>query len=236
MISNQTATALCGDRMIGMNMTKQTCWLAALALPLVVGPVWCLMWSSQHHWLGTLAGLVLLAVLATCTVTDLRGHRIFNWVTYSAFLWAILINIAASAWPSAPPEWLGGVGIGQSLIGAAMCFVITLAGYHMSGRGAGDVKLAAAIGALLGVQDGVFAVAYSYIVAAIAIIIWSTWVNGPLAIVKAGLRTVGSWVGPLWPFQPSSTDTELLLRPIPLGPYFAIGTLLVVLELVPVWK
>jgi hypothetical protein len=54
--------------------------------------------------------------------------------------------------------------------------------------------------------------------------------------VKAGLRTIGSWVGPLWPFQPSSTDTELLLQPIPLGPYFAIGTLLVVLELVPIWK
>ena len=78
-----------------MTMTKQTCWFAALALPLVVGPVWCLVWSSQHHWLGTLAGLVLLAVLATCTVTDVRSHRIYNWATYSAFLWAILINVAA---------------------------------------------------------------------------------------------------------------------------------------------
>ena len=106
----------------------------------------------------------------------------------------------------------------------------------MSGRGAGDVKLAAVIGALLGVQHGVFAVAYSYIVAAVAIIVWSTWVNGPLAIVKAAVRTIGKVLGPLWPFPPSSTDTELLLRPIPLGPYFAIGTLLVVLELVPLWN
>ena len=78
--------------------------------------------------------------------------------------------------------------------------------------------------------------AYSYIVAAVAIIMWSTWANGPLAIVKACIRSIGNLFGPLWPFPPSSSDTALLVRPIPLGPYFAIGTLLVVLELVPVWK
>ena len=61
-----------------------------------------------------------------------------------------------------------------------MCFLITLFGYDLSGGGAGDVKLAAVIGALLGVHDGVFAVAYSYVVAAIAIIAWSTYNNGPL--------------------------------------------------------
>jgi prepilin peptidase CpaA len=193
--------------------------------------------------------LVLLAVLAACTVTDVQSHRIYNWATYSAFLWALVINIVATAWPGGSeiiasvtskaatvgPKMLGGVGIGQSFGGAALCFVITLAGYHMSGRGAGDVKLAAVLGALLGVHHGVFAVAYSYIVAAAAIIVWSTWVNGPLAIVKACLRSIGNLLGPLWPFPPSSSDTALLVRPIPLGPYFAIGTLLVVLELVPTW-
>lgn len=250
MIYLQTATASRGNRMFAPMMTKRNCWAAALALPLVVGPVWCLAWSSHGHWLGTLAGLVLLVVLGTSTVTDLRSHRIYNWATYSAFLWAILINVAASLWPTSGetlvsaavgatavgPNWLGGVGIGQSLAGAALCFLITFAGYHMSGRGAGDVKLGAALGALLGIEYGVFAVAYSYIVAAVAIIIWSTWVNGPLAIVKAGLRSIGRFAGPLWPFPPSSSDTELLLRPVPLGPYFAIGTLLVVLELVPIWQ
>ena len=29
-------------------------------------------------------------------------------------------------------------------------------------------------------------------------------------------------------------DIRILLKPVPLGPYFAIGTLLVVLEIVPV--
>jgi Flp pilus assembly protein protease CpaA len=235
MIAYQTNTIIHGDRTPAMTITKRTCWTAALAFPLVIGPIWCLAGSSTNHWLGTLSGLLLIAVLGTCAVTDVRGHRIYNWASYSAFLWAVLINVAASTWPSAPPAWLGGVGIGQSLGGAALCFLITFAGYHLSGRGAGDVKLGTAIGALAGIQLGVFAVAYSYIIAAVAIIVWSTWVNGPLAIVKAGLRSIGSMLGPLWPFPLTASDSALLLRPIPLGPYFAIGTLLVVLELVSTW-
>jgi len=235
MISIETPLSRRGTSTFAMPITKRTSWIAASAFPLVVGPIWCLAWSPLHHWLGTLAGLVLVAALGTCAVTDVRGHRIYNWTTYSAFLWAMAINLAASVWPYGSPAWLGGVGIGQSLAGAGLCFLITLAGYHMSGRGAGDVKLATAIGALMGIHGGVFAVAYSYIVAAGAIIVWSAWMNGPLAIVKAALRTIGSVLGPLWPFPPTASDSALLIRPIPLGPYFAIGTLLVVLELVPTW-
>lgn len=235
MIASRTTTDLGAERAATMKFTRQQCWMAALAFPLVAAPVAWLLNASTGHWLTSLAGMVLLAVLATCAFTDVRGHRIYNWATYSAFLWAVLINVVALDWNSAPPDWLGSVGIAKSLGGAGLCFLITLAGYHMSGRGAGDVKLATVIGALLGVQGGVFAVAYSYIVAAVAIIVWSTYVNGPMAIVKAALRTVGNVLGPLWPFPPTACDSALLLRPIPLGPYFAIGTLLVVLELVPTW-
>lgn len=231
----------------GRMTTRQTAWAVALALPAVVGPVWCLALGSVASWLGTLAGFVLLAAIATSAVTDAREHRIYNWVTYSAFLWAILINVAAALLSSGEgtmnraynraaivgPEMLGSVGIGQCLAGAGLCFLITMFGYHLSARGAGDVKLATAIGALLGIHHGVYAVAYSYIVAAVAILGWSTWVNGPLAIARAAAKTLGGWLGPLWPFPPTATDTALLLRPVPLGPYFAIGTLLVVLELVP---
>lgn len=226
---------------------RQSCWAVALTLPLVIGPAWCLAWQSQSHRLATLSGFVLLAVLATSAVTDAREHRIYNWATYSAVLWALLINAVATMLsnsdsggatmfgpaPLVGPQWLGGVGFGQCLAGAALCFGMTLIGYHLSGTGAGDVKLAAAIGALVGVHQGVFAVVYSYIVAAIAIAAWSIYSNGPLTLAKAALRRIGSWLGPWWPFPPSSSDDVLLLKPIPLGPYFAIGTLLVALELVP---
>jgi Flp pilus assembly protein protease CpaA len=250
MIQHPTTLATGGEYTIGPIMTKRNCWYAALAFPMVLGPVWCFVWFPYGHWIGTLSGLVLLSVLAVCAATDIQGRRIYNWTTYSAFAWALLINAIATVWHAGSgeitsrslsamtigPEMLGAVGISQSLGGAAACFIITLAGYHMSGRGAGDVKLATVIGALLGINHGVFAVAYSYILAAVAIILWSTWVIGPVAIAKAFVRTVGAWLGPLWPFPPTATDSAFMLRPIPLGPYFAIGTLLVVLELVPVWQ
>jgi hypothetical protein len=86
---------------------------------------------------------------------------------------------------------------------------------------------------VLGVHYGVYAVFYSYIVAAIAIIAWSVWTQGPLKLLIAALRTFGALLGPLWPFPPKDGDHTLLMQPIPLGPYFFIGTLLVVLELVP---
>jgi Flp pilus assembly protein protease CpaA len=202
-------------------------------------------------WPGTLAGFVLLAVIVTSAVTDFRQHRIFNWVTYSAFLWALLINTTASLLSTGDasstsmlnpaeilgPAWLGGIGLRQCLAGAALCFAFTLVAYHLSGGGAGDVKLATVIGAFLGVYHGIFAVGYSYIVAAIAMGLWTIYCNGPLALVKAAVRTIGTRIGTrlgiLWPFPPTESDAKLLFKPIPLGPFFAIGTLLVVLDRVP---
>lgn len=245
MLSTQTTAANRWTVLVS-NMSTKARWQAALLLPVVVGPIWLLATYGRIGQLGTLTGLVLLATLLTSAITDYNRQRIYNWTTYSAFLWALIINISASvatygteplapAFEHAPVignTLLGGIGIGECLVGAGACFLICLFGYDLSGGGAGDVKLAAVIGALLGLHDGVFAVACSYIVAAIAIIAWSTWKNGPMALVKAGLRAVGRVLGPIWPYPITPDDKSLLLTPVPLGPYFAIGTLLVVLGIV----
>jgi Flp pilus assembly protein protease CpaA len=246
MLSAQTFATNRLDTLIS-NLSPKARWTAALLFPLVVGPIWCLAWHGYGGRFGTLSGLVLFGALITSSVTDYNRQRIFNWTTYSAFLWALIINVVASTAtygtePFAPafesaqivgPALLGGVGIGECLVGAAACFLITMFGYDLSGGGAGDVKLATVIGAFLGLHDGVFAVAYSYVVAAIAIIAWSTWKNGPLALLKAGLRAIGRFFGPLWPFPMTSDDQTLLATPVPLGPYFAIGTLLILFGLAP---
>jgi Flp pilus assembly protein protease CpaA len=237
MIALQATAAKLETQSRHVQLNQRIRWAAALLLPAVVGPIWCLAWNSHGGKIGTLTGLVLLAMLVTSAITDLRRQRIYNWVTYSAFLWALLINIWASTIQSENTlAMLGGVGIGQCLAGAALCFLITFFGYDLSGGGAGDVKIAAAIGALLGIEHGIFAVAYSYIVAGIAIMIWTTWTNGPLSLLKAGGRKIAGFLGPFSPFAATEQDQALLTKPIPLGPYFAIGTLLVVLELVPVWQ
>jgi Flp pilus assembly protein protease CpaA len=232
---------------LAANMTSKSLWLVALLLPLVVGPIWCFGWRGSIGWLGTLAGFVLLATLLASAITDIKYQRIYNWTTYTAFVWALAINIVATSrfrmedpiLPSLEPAsvvgypMLGGIGIGECLAGAGLCFIVTLFGYDLSGGGAGDVKLATVIGALLGLHAGIFAIGYSYIVAGIAIIGWTTWKYGPLALVKAGFRKIGSLFGRFWPFPHTSDDQKILMTPVPLGPYFAIGTILVVLELVP---
>lgn len=246
MISQGTITANRNADPMTWTATRQTCWEVALVLPVLAGPVWCLAWRWQASWIGTLSGFVLLALLVTCAATDLGRRKIYNWATYSAVVWALAINLLAtmgSLGDEGPtmiyrhfdivgPRVLGGIGLEQSLGGAGLCFLMTLIGFHLSGTGAGDVKLATAIGALLGTH-GVYAVAYSYIVAAAAIVCWSVYNNGPLALVKAAARTIGNALGPLWPFPPTTADNALLMKPIPLGPYFAVGTLLVILEVVP---
>lgn len=234
-------------RSVATNMASQNRWKVALLFPAVIGPVWCLAWQSFDNRLGTLAGLVLLSALVTSAITDYQRQRIFNWTTYSAVLWALAINVIASIaaghegsiLPSFEPavligpKWLGGIGISECLGGAALCFFVTMIGYDLSGGGAGDVKLAAVIGALLGVHAGIFAIAYSYVVAGIAIVAWSAWTHGPVALASAGLRKAAKTLLPFWPIAASDRDKEILLTPVPLGPYFAIGTSLVVLRVVP---
>ena len=50
---------------------------------------------------------------------------------------------------------------------------------------------------------------------------------------RAVFRKVGRFLGIMWFFQLTDDDQELLMTPVPLGPYFAIGTLLVLSGLVP---
>jgi Flp pilus assembly protein protease CpaA len=228
-------------------MTSKSLWIVALLFPALLGPLWCFAWRGQIGWLGSLAGFVLFATLIASAITDFNYNRIYNWATYSAFVWAIAINIVATASARfdeiTPPSTesanviglhsLGGIGIGRCFAGAAVCFIITLFAYDLSARGAADVKLAAVIGAFLGFYGGVFAIAYSYIIAAIFIIAWSTWKNGPFALAKAGFRKVGGLFGRFWPFPLTAEDQKLLTTHIPLGPSFAIGTLLVALQVLP---
>lgn len=73
-------------------------------------------------------------------VTDLRHRRIPNWLTLSALLTGIFVNL-----------WLRGVDGGmQALAGAAIGFCVLIPFYAIRAVGAGDVKLLAAIGALVG--------------------------------------------------------------------------------------
>ena len=229
---------------------RRKAWLAAFLVPLLLGPIWC--WAAWGHLsprAASFSGLIVLLMLSVSTVTDIRRRKIYNWATYSASLWLIFMNSLASlATRLAPetleteaaqqaPHWtmwverLGAVGIGNSLAGGAACFFVLLMAYQLARGGAGDVKLATALGLAFGVRYGLLAVGLSYIAAGAVILIWTIKVRGPLVLCSALLSKAGSLLLPVWVAPPAPEQTKLLEKPIPLAPFFAIGTFIVLLDI-----
>jgi Flp pilus assembly protein protease CpaA len=173
-----------------------------------------------------LLGLVAVLLLAVCTVTDLTWRKIPNWATYSAVLWAVGVNAAALV---ADPSYLGAQGIVHCVVGTIACFVLMLVVYEFSGGGAGDVKLAAALGSLLGVEHGIAALIYSYIIAGVLLLAYAVWKLGPIYLGKTLGRKLGAFFLPSLIDAPAGEGAHLLQQPIPLSLYFALGTLPILL-------
>ena len=84
--------------------------------------------------------VVLMGVLLTAMYTDLRSSRIPNWLTFPAMGFALV----AHAWLAGLP----GALFSLSGLGAGLGLFLIL--YVTGSIGAGDVKLMAAVGAMLG--------------------------------------------------------------------------------------
>lgn len=85
-----------------------------------------------------LAGAVLLAVIAGWT--DLRSRRIPNWLTVPAFVLGVVANTVFG----------GRSGLIDSLLGALLGLALLLPFVLVRSLGAGDWKLAGALGAFAG--------------------------------------------------------------------------------------
>ena len=84
--------------------------------------------------------MALAAVLVTAMWTDLRSSRIPNWLTFSAMGIGILVQ-----------AWIGGLhGALFSLAGLGAGLGLFVLPYVCRAIGAGDVKLMAAIGSIVG--------------------------------------------------------------------------------------
>jgi prepilin peptidase CpaA len=85
-----------------------------------------------------LAGAVVLSVIAGWT--DLRSRRIPNWLTVPGLLLGIAANTVLTGW----------TGLKTSLLGAAVGLALLLPFVLLRSLGAGDWKLAGALGAFAG--------------------------------------------------------------------------------------
>jgi prepilin peptidase CpaA len=110
---------------------------------------------------------VVVAVVAGCgalgAAIDLRSRRVPNWLT---------LGIAVAGLTLAATR-LSGLSFGSALAGLALGLVVMLPGHVIGATGAGDVKLLAALGTMLGPKE----VALAFVYAAIA--------GGVLAVLVA---------------------------------------------------
>ncbi len=133
-------------------------------------------------WAGTWAGLLCGAAVATllCTVAlhgtrggfvgwlavvvcglaglfDAWTTRIPNRLTYVAILLGLGLNgaagIADRAHWEAAVRWLAAPGPAQSVLGFGVCAAVGIVGMVVARVGGGDIKLLAALGAMLGLSQ-----------------------------------------------------------------------------------
>lgn len=84
--------------------------------------------------------MVLAAGVLAATVVDLRTRRIPNELT--AAMTGVGIAMAATG--------VSGISVAGAFLGFALGLVLMLPGYGLGATGAGDVKLMAAVGAIVG--------------------------------------------------------------------------------------
>jgi Flp pilus assembly protein protease CpaA len=216
-------------------------WPWTLSSPLWLVLVWLLLLPAVPLTpFTTLIGFVTSVVVAVCSYTDLRWARIRNTVTYPAILFALVIG-AFDTWFCRTAEfgisplsgipadrvstYLGTVGLGASLGGAGLAFLIMVPVYRIAGGGGGDVKLATALGALLGPSGVVQAILCTYLAAGLAILVWLVLTLGPLKIGEWVFRKMGSYLAPMYIGPPPEEEYGVLKGRIRLAPFFAVGAL-----------
>jgi prepilin peptidase CpaA len=132
-----------------------------------------------------LAGAVLLSVIAGWT--DLRSRRIPNWLTVPAFAIGVALNLGFAGW----------AGLKTSLLGALVGLGLLLPFVLVRSLGAGDWKLAGALGAFAGASVLIDLLIFSVFVAglmAVALVIY----KGRL---RETLRNIGHILVSLVTFQ-----------------------------------
>jgi prepilin peptidase CpaA len=160
--------------------------------------------------------VAIIAVgMGAAAVIDLRTRRIPNLLTAS--LAAAGIGIAAAG--------LGRIGLGASILGCLLGLAFMLPGHIFGATGAGDVKLLAAAGALLGPTDTVLAFLNTAIAGgalALAVALYRRRLHHTLG---ATARLVAGHADAARQIEASSSDNRFAYAPA-----IAIGVLVVALS------
>jgi prepilin peptidase CpaA len=166
---------------------------------------------------GLRAVLALAVALAlTAGWTDWRSRRIPNWLTVPGLLVGILVNVLAQGWRS---------GLKASLLGAGLGLLVMLPFVLLRSLGAGDWKLAGALGAFLGWEALLNVLAGSIFLAgimALGLVFYKRRFKETLLNI---VRLLGSMLTFRMPAPELSLDNPQSLK-VPYGVALALSTVL----------
>jgi prepilin peptidase CpaA len=130
--------------------------------------------------------LVVIALVLGCAASydDLRRRAIANWINGAGLAAGLVYHTAHR----------GLAGLGWSAGGAALGFAVFLAFYCLGGMGAGDLKLSAAFGALLGPSGILLAALLAAPAGALMAAACLLWRWRTPAIPYAPALALGAWL------------------------------------------
>ncbi len=169
--------------------------------------------------LKTLLPGLAVALALVAGYTDWRSRRIPNWLTVPGFLVGVSLNVLAGGW----------TGLKTSLLGAGLGLLLLLPFVFLRSLGAGDWKLAGALGAFVGWEN------------LVRLLMGSVFVAGLMALglviykrrFKQTLRNIGRLLASMltlrMPGAEVSLDNPQSLR-VPYGVALALTTVLFGIE------
>ena len=171
-----------------------------------------------------IANVGLFTLMIVATATDVWRQKIYNWTTYTGI--SIAFVLAGLATMLNQPMFAE-IGISSSLLGFVSCGAIMLICFVLFQIGGGDVKLLAMAGAFLGVEAGIEALLWTFVLGGATALIILIWRIGFLKLVKRVIHQLmvrmgfGKW-DPL-----SESEQKQMQLPLYLAPSALLGVAIV---------
>ena len=171
------------------------------------------------------AEMISILITAIAAFMDVKSHRIPNPLTVPAILAGVLLN-GFGLVELGPIAAFAGLGWKSSLYGAATGFGLTLVVSLLSRGGGGDIKLATALGALLGPQKAFVLLAATFISACVGSVSYFILRDGVILTLRLLTTPPFDSKNSRKRNSPAKKNADSIA--IPMGPFFFVGTIFVV--------
>ena len=174
-------------------VSRAALWLAGLGLCSLTAALLLLGSGQRQH--GYFVIVAAYALAGVATFNDVALRKVPNSLTYPALLLALVLNGAVvpllrrAEWTAAL-VWLGAPGMRPSLLGLGLCALVGIISFAARGLGGGDVKLLAALGALVGL-DAILPILVNTLVVASVVGLVNLAAKG---LLFTRLQSLGLWL------------------------------------------